>query len=134
MDILLSQITRNNLNPGQIIVEVTEDEVISGYEEFTWAIRQLRAAGIGLAIDDFGSGFAGLSLLAKLPPTTVLRRSRVNAARVTATVVTVVTAAPVVKMVSATRSTVQKPQQWRPRRVLLRKPWPSLWHRKPPHQ
>ncbi|UXY08761.1 diguanylate phosphodiesterase [Kosakonia sp. ML.JS2a] len=68
VDILLSQITRNNLDPGQIIVEVTEDEVISGYEEFTWAIRQLRAAGIGLAIDDFGSGFAGLSLLAKFQP------------------------------------------------------------------
>ncbi|WP_342320630.1 diguanylate phosphodiesterase [Kosakonia sp. BYX6] len=68
VDILLDHITRNQLNPGQIIVEVTEDEVISGYEEFTWAIRQLRAAGIGLAIDDFGSGFAGLSLLAKFQP------------------------------------------------------------------
>lgn len=68
VDILLNHITRNQLNPGQIIVEVTEDEVISGYEEFTWAIRQLRAAGIGLAIDDFGSGFAGLSLLAKFQP------------------------------------------------------------------
>ncbi|MFS2056311.1 EAL domain-containing protein, partial [Variovorax sp. CT11-76] len=56
------------LSPGQIIVEVTEDEVISSYVEFTWAIRQLRAAGIGLAIDDFGSGFAGLSLLAKFQP------------------------------------------------------------------
>ncbi|WP_039058428.1 diguanylate phosphodiesterase [Enterobacter sp. Bisph1] len=68
VEILLNHITRNQLNPGQIIVEVTEDEVISGYEEFTWAIRQLRAAGIALAIDDFGSGFAGLSLLAKFQP------------------------------------------------------------------
>jgi len=68
VDILLDQIARNHLQPGQIIVEVTEDEVISGYEEFTWAIRQLRASGIGLAIDDFGSGFAGLSLLAKFQP------------------------------------------------------------------
>jgi hypothetical protein len=59
-----------------------------------------------------------------LPLTTVLRKSRVNAARVTATVVTVVIAAPVVKMVSAMQSTVQKPQQWRPRRVLRQKPWP----------
>ncbi|WLI77353.1 diguanylate phosphodiesterase [Kosakonia sp. H02] len=68
VDFLLEQIRLNQLDPGQIIVEVTEDEVISGYEEFTWAIRQLRAAGIGLAIDDFGSGFAGLSLLAKFQP------------------------------------------------------------------
>ncbi len=68
VDILLDHITRNKLDPGQVIVEVTEDEVISSYDEFTSAIRQLRAAGIGLAIDDFGSGFAGLSLLAKFQP------------------------------------------------------------------
>ncbi|MGK9175387.1 diguanylate phosphodiesterase [Yokenella regensburgei] len=68
VNILLDHITRNKLDPEQVIVEVTEDEVISGYDEFTSAIRQLRAAGIGLAIDDFGSGFAGLSLLAKFQP------------------------------------------------------------------
>ncbi|WP_044175783.1 diguanylate phosphodiesterase [Phytobacter massiliensis] len=68
VDILLGHITRNHLDPEQVIVEVTEDEVISSYDEFTSAIRQLRAAGIGLAIDDFGSGFAGLSLLAKFQP------------------------------------------------------------------
>lgn len=68
VNILLDHITRNHLDPEQVIVEVTEDEVISNYEEFTSAIRQLRATGIGLAIDDFGSGFAGLSLLAKFQP------------------------------------------------------------------
>ncbi len=68
VNILLEQITRNKLDPEQVIVEVTEDEVISSYDEFSFAIRQLRAAGIGLAIDDFGSGFAGLSLLAKFQP------------------------------------------------------------------
>nr|WP_318382429.1 diguanylate phosphodiesterase [uncultured Enterobacter sp.] len=68
VDILLEQITRNGLVPEQVIVEVTEDEVISGYDEFTTAIMQLRSAGIGLAIDDFGAGFAGLSLLTKFQP------------------------------------------------------------------
>lgn len=68
VDILLAQITRHGLVPEQVIVEVTEDEVISGYDEFTIAIMQLRSAGIGLAIDDFGAGFAGLSLLTKFQP------------------------------------------------------------------
>lgn len=68
VNILLDHIKRNQLDPEQVIVEVTEDEMISSYDEFTSAIRQLRAAGIGLAIDDFGSGFAGLSLLAKFQP------------------------------------------------------------------
>ena len=66
--ILLDQIARNGLIPEQVVVEVTEDEVISRFDEFVIAIRQLRSAGIALAIDDFGSGFAGLSLLSKFQP------------------------------------------------------------------
>ncbi len=51
-----------------MIVEVTEDEVISRFDAFQSAVRELRSAGIGLAIDDFGSGFAGLSLLTRFQP------------------------------------------------------------------
>lgn len=68
VEMLLAQIARNGLVPEQVIVEVTEDEVISRYDEFETAIRQLRSAGISLAIDDFGSGFAGLSLLSRFQP------------------------------------------------------------------
>ncbi|MCW2478005.1 diguanylate phosphodiesterase [Candidatus Symbiopectobacterium sp. NZEC135] len=68
VDILLEQIDRNGLVPEQVIVEVTEDEVISSFDAFSSAIQQLRSAGIGVAIDDFGAGFAGLSLLAKFQP------------------------------------------------------------------
>lgn len=68
VDILLEQIARNGLVPEQVIVEVTEDEVISGFDAFSSAIQQLRSAGITVAIDDFGAGFAGLSLLAKFQP------------------------------------------------------------------
>ncbi|WP_312240838.1 diguanylate phosphodiesterase [Pantoea sp.] len=68
VEILLEQIACNGLVPEQVIVEVTEDEVISRFDEFETAIRQLRSAGISLAIDDFGSGFAGLSLLSRFQP------------------------------------------------------------------
>lgn len=68
VNILLEQIARNGLVPEQVIVEVTEDEVISRFDAFQNAVRELRSAGIGLAIDDFGSGFAGLSLLTKFQP------------------------------------------------------------------
>ncbi|ELY7389891.1 diguanylate phosphodiesterase [Cronobacter universalis] len=66
--ILLAQIARQGLMPQQVIVEVTESEVISRFDEFEHVIRQLRAAGIHLAIDDFGAGFAGLSLLTRFQP------------------------------------------------------------------
>lgn len=68
VEILLAQIKRQGLVPQQVIVEVTESEVISSFDEFEHVIRQLRAAGINLAIDDFGAGFAGLSLLTRFQP------------------------------------------------------------------
>ncbi|MBK0000653.1 diguanylate phosphodiesterase [Erwinia sp. S38] len=68
VNFLLNEINVNGLVPEQIIVEFTENEVISRLEEFTNAVRQLKAAGIRVAIDHFGGGFAGLSLLAQFQP------------------------------------------------------------------
>lgn len=65
---LLGEIQRNDLVPEQIIVEFTEREVISRMDEFTDAVRKLKGAGICVAIDHFGAGFAGLSLLAQYQP------------------------------------------------------------------
>lgn len=68
VDFLLREIAANGLVPEQIVVEVTENEVISRIDEFTNAIKQLKASGISLALDDFGAGFGGLSLLARVQP------------------------------------------------------------------
>ena len=37
--------------PEQIIVEFTESEVISRFDEFAEAVKSLKAAGISVAID-----------------------------------------------------------------------------------
>lgn len=68
VDFLMDQILAHRLQPEQVVIEVTENEMISGFNQFNSAIKQLRAAGIGLAIDDFGSGYAGLSLLTRFQP------------------------------------------------------------------
>lgn len=68
VDCLLAQIAESGLSPRQVIVEVTEQEAISCLSTFGASIMQLRKAGIGVAIDDFGAGFAGLSLLAEFQP------------------------------------------------------------------
>ncbi len=65
---LLQEIEANGLIPEQIIVDFTESEIISRLDEFTDAVRQLKAAGIRVAIDHFGAGFAGLLLLAQFQP------------------------------------------------------------------
>ncbi len=68
VNFLLTEIEINGLVPEQIIVDFTEKEIISRIDEFTDGVRQLKAAGIRVAIDHFGSGFAGLSLLAQFQP------------------------------------------------------------------
>jgi len=65
---LLDAIKTNGLVPEQIIVEFTENEIISRLDEFTNAVRLLKAAGFRVAIDHFGAGFAGLLLLAQFQP------------------------------------------------------------------
>jgi len=68
VEFLVEQIKQHGLQPEQVVIEVTENEMISGFNKFNSAIKHLRAEGIGLAIDDFGSGYAGLSLLTRFQP------------------------------------------------------------------
>ncbi|ORM68285.1 diguanylate phosphodiesterase [Pantoea rwandensis] len=68
VEFLLAEIEANGLVPEQVIVEVTENEIISKADEFAAEVSKLKAAGISLALDDFGAGFAGLSLLSKFQP------------------------------------------------------------------
>lgn len=68
VEFLVEQIQLSGLQPEQVIIEVTENEMISGFNTFNKAIKALRGTGIGFAIDDFGSGYAGLSLLTKFQP------------------------------------------------------------------
>ncbi len=65
---LVDQIAACDLLPQHVIVEITEQEAIESPFAFRDAIARLRRAGIGVAIDDFGAGFAGLSLLAEFQP------------------------------------------------------------------
>ena len=68
VDFLLTAIEANGFVPEQIVVEFTESEAISRFDEFTHSVRQLKSAGISVTIDHFGAGFAGLQLLAQFQP------------------------------------------------------------------
>lgn len=72
VDLLLQQIKANGLVPEQVVVAVTETEVITRVEEFASAIRKLKASGMSLAIDDFGAGSAGLLLLTRFQPDKII--------------------------------------------------------------
>jgi EAL domain-containing protein (putative c-di-GMP-specific phosphodiesterase class I) len=55
--------------PGErVIVEVTEHAAVADYGALNAAIAPLRAAGVRLAVDDAGSGFASLQHIIQLQP------------------------------------------------------------------
>jgi EAL domain-containing protein (putative c-di-GMP-specific phosphodiesterase class I) len=65
---LMDNLLAAGLRPEQVLIEVTETEVISCFDQFRKVLKALRVAGMKLAIDDFGAGYSGLSLLTRFQP------------------------------------------------------------------
>ena len=57
-----------NFFPERLVVEVTEGEVLGNQDRFTNLMDVYRGLGMRLAIDDFGSEYSGLNLLADFQP------------------------------------------------------------------
>ncbi|WP_163750980.1 putative bifunctional diguanylate cyclase/phosphodiesterase [Mycolicibacterium helvum] len=55
------------LDSSSLIIEITEDFLLNGPEQTKLVLHDLRACGIRIAIDDFGSGYSSLSYLRDLP-------------------------------------------------------------------
>jgi len=53
--------------PCGIDIDVTASMLIDDAEEPIRKLEELREAGVGIAVDDFGSGYSSLSYLARLP-------------------------------------------------------------------
>jgi EAL domain-containing protein (putative c-di-GMP-specific phosphodiesterase class I) len=56
------------LKAEQLVLEVSEREVIRDARSFVARANLCRALGVRFAIDDFGAGFSGLNLLAEFQP------------------------------------------------------------------
>lgn len=59
---------RHSFPLERIILEATEVEAIADHARFVQVVNEYRRTGIRLAIDDFGAGYAGLSLLSEFQP------------------------------------------------------------------
>jgi EAL domain-containing protein (putative c-di-GMP-specific phosphodiesterase class I) len=68
VDKLENLLQKYGFDHSQLIVEITESDFIGNHKLAKNIISKLRASGITLAIDDFGAGYAGLSLLAEFQP------------------------------------------------------------------
>jgi EAL domain-containing protein (putative c-di-GMP-specific phosphodiesterase class I) len=68
LDSTMEAAIRHSFPLNRIIVEATEGEVIADPILFAQVVNEYRRAGMSLAIDDFGAGYAGLTLLAEFQP------------------------------------------------------------------
>ena len=59
---------RNSELPADALeLEITENVILRHDEQMVAPLRELRALGVGIAFDDYGTGYASLSLLKRFP-------------------------------------------------------------------
>jgi EAL domain-containing protein (putative c-di-GMP-specific phosphodiesterase class I) len=60
-------LTNSGLPPGSLVLELTETSLIRDASAVTARLHELRALGVRLAVDDFGTGFSSISHLRQFP-------------------------------------------------------------------
>jgi EAL domain-containing protein (putative c-di-GMP-specific phosphodiesterase class I) len=65
--LLLTKLDRLGLSESQVWIEVTETALAMQPQRVLETLGRLRAAGIRVLLDDFGSGYSSLSTFAELP-------------------------------------------------------------------
>ncbi len=60
-------LSASGLEPGALMLELTESVLLRRDERVQSDLMQLKAIGVRLAIDDFGTGYSSLSYLRELP-------------------------------------------------------------------
>jgi EAL domain-containing protein (putative c-di-GMP-specific phosphodiesterase class I) len=63
-----SQLDREVADPQRVVIEITERTAIKDYPKFREYLKALRERGYRFAVDDAGSGYAGLGSIANLEP------------------------------------------------------------------
>lgn len=59
------------LDPRNITLECTEQQAVADVDRLQKAVKALRRAGFGFAVDDAGAGYASFALIAALRPTVI---------------------------------------------------------------
>jgi EAL domain-containing protein (putative c-di-GMP-specific phosphodiesterase class I) len=66
-DALLGEIAVAEIDPSRVTVEITENSLIADDPRVAARLDKLRGAGVKIAVDDFGTGYASLFYLSALP-------------------------------------------------------------------
>jgi diguanylate cyclase (GGDEF)-like protein/PAS domain S-box-containing protein len=60
-------IDASGIEPGQLVIEVTETAIIKDLAEAAAILGEVKALGVRIALDDFGTGYSSLGALSALP-------------------------------------------------------------------
>jgi len=63
---IVSIIEGSGIDPGRIVLEVTETALMQNYDQVQESLRTLRSMGMKVALDDFGAGQSSLSYVHRL--------------------------------------------------------------------
>ncbi|WP_293912108.1 EAL domain-containing protein [Deinococcus sp.] len=66
VEVVQAALAGSGLDPRSLSLELLENVLVSRFDEIDSRITQLRATGVQLALDDFGSGYSSLSYLGRL--------------------------------------------------------------------
>ncbi len=69
IDVVRASLRRHQVPASSLILEITETTIIRDFVACQAVIDELRGMGVGVSIDDFGSGFTSLAYLGSLPIT-----------------------------------------------------------------
>jgi diguanylate cyclase (GGDEF)-like protein len=69
IDMVRGALRRHQVPASSLILEITETTIIRDFEGSKHVIDELRGLGLGISIDDFGSGFTSLAYLGSLAVT-----------------------------------------------------------------
>ena len=64
---LLEEIEAAGIDPKRITIEITESALLADCDAIAERLARLRSAGVRVAVDDFGTGYASLAYLTSLP-------------------------------------------------------------------
>lgn len=63
VDLVSRALDESGLDPARLEIEVTESVLLSNSREVLRALQELKALGVSVSLDDFGTGFSALSYL-----------------------------------------------------------------------
>jgi diguanylate cyclase (GGDEF)-like protein len=64
---IITIIENSGVAPNRIDLEVTETALMRDFDQSSKSLRVLKALGVGISLDDFGSGYSSLSYVHRLP-------------------------------------------------------------------